>query len=111
MEILVESALHEARNCLAVFNETERKPVATHRWDPDGRRDPVEHSRWWRQVSVAGTEIYDVDAARDQLALLFGNLGEGVLGQAEQTICVRGHYRLSCTGLLTRLTPGISIST
>src|SRR4051812_5275267 len=111
MEILVESPLHEPGDCFSILHEPESKAIAAHGRYADGLGNPIEHGGRRGQIRVARTKVDDIHSASDQLAFLFGNLGQRVFWQTEQTFCVMRHYRLPCTGLLTRLTPGISTST
>jgi hypothetical protein len=44
-----------------------------------------DRARWRRQIGVAGAQIDDVDAARDQLPLLLRDRRERILGQGSES--------------------------
>ena len=79
VELLVEPALHEACDCFAVLDEAECESISAHCRNTHCLGDSLDDGRRRREVRIAGTEVDDVDSARNQLALLFGDSGEGVL--------------------------------
>src|SRR6185503_18356418 len=111
IEILAKPALHEARDGFAELDQAQCKSVPAHGRNAHGFTDALDHRGRGREVSVSGAEVDHIDPAGDELSLLLGDLCQRVFGKTEHTLGVGRHYRLSCTGLDTRLTPGISTST
>ena len=95
MEILIESPLHESRDCFPKLDQPQSESVPAHGRNTHRLRDAFDHCGWRRKISVAGAEIDDVDAASDELALLLGDFCQRIFGKAQHSIGVGGHYRLS----------------
>ena len=78
MEILTEPPLHESRDCFAILDKAKRETIATHGRNTHGLGYTLDHCRRRREIGITGSEIDDVDSACDELALLLGDLGQGI---------------------------------
>src|SRR4029078_13597687 len=86
IEGLPEAPLHESRDSLAVFHQTQRESITAHGRNTHGFRDSLYNLRRGRQIRVAGPEVDDVYSASNELAFLRGNSGQRIFREAEYSI-------------------------
>ena len=72
-------------------DEPETESVAAHRRRVRGLRERLDGFGRRREIRVAGAEVDDVDAARDELALFLRNRRERILGQRLKSTGELGH--------------------
>jgi hypothetical protein len=76
--------VHPAGDRFAERRQSHPEPIAIHRRDSRRCGESLGRTRRRSEISVAGAEVNDVDAALGQLALPRRDRSEGVLGKRHE---------------------------